>query len=140
MNYQSWALQELGLAGPSLKQKLRYKASPEEIKKEARQVGRKLLFKYHPDRNKDPDASEMFRAVNDVLSCIDSLPLPEKAAPEPQVRVSVSFYPERSPYSGYVKTKTVRTTYFDREDQKTKSSGVKYDAKKVIPLRPKFRG
>lgn len=139
MSYRLRALQELGLAGPGLKQKLRHRVSPEEIKEEAHRVGRKLLGKYHPDRNKDPDAAPMFQAVKDVLEHLDNLPLPSEAPAGPRIRYSVTFYPERGPSGGHVKTQTVRTTYFDREEQKSQSSGVQYDATRVVPMRPKSR-
>ncbi len=41
-------------------------ASPEEVRK----AFRRLAFQYHPDRNRNPDASERFKEINEAYQCL----------------------------------------------------------------------
>lgn len=45
---------------------LAHNASPEEVRK----AFRKLAFQYHPDRNREPDAAERFKEINEAYQCL----------------------------------------------------------------------
>lgn len=83
-------------------------ASKEEVNK----VFRKLAAKYHPDVNKDPDAEDKFKKINEAKRIIDNPPqnnfnpfggfgindiinirqtTPKVRKPHPQINVSLSF-------------------------------------------------
>jgi len=124
------ALVELGLTNPTGVD------SVEHLKDRARKVGRALLGKYHPDRNpSDLEALGMFKAVNQVLQNLDKIQVPP---PRSQVKVSWSYYPPMSPHGGAATAETrtsSRQGYFNfKVEQK---GGVKYDAKRVVFIRPK---
>jgi hypothetical protein len=48
-------------------------ATIEEIKK----AYKKLALKYHPDRNKDAEAEEIFKAISDAKEILNKYPIPE---------------------------------------------------------------
>lgn len=127
MTYKQWALQELGLIRPQ-------QTSVTMLKEDAQRRGRRLLGKYHPDRDASAEALAKFRALNEVLQTLDSLAIPQEA-PMPRISVSVNFYPEAHPSGPVVETQTVRRSYFDFQSEQTQGR-VRYDAKRVVPMRP----
>jgi len=137
ISLKKWALEQLGLAGKTLRESLiKWKDCSDleyRLTTEARKRGRKLLGKYHPDRSFG--SAEKFQAINEVLQRLDTLtiPIPKESL---KTSVSVSLYPERSPYGGEIRTRTVRRSYFEFKNEETCSSGVRYDPRKVVRMRP----
>jgi hypothetical protein len=140
--YRQWALEELGLAGPALASQVEgwkpAKDAVQNLKEAARRRGRRLLGKYHPDKH--PGSNEAllrFRAINEVLQTLDDLVIPGVTPKEPRTTVSVSFYPEAHPSGPTIEVRTVRKSYFDFMTEETRTSGIQYDATRVIPMRPR---
>lgn len=137
--YIQKALVDMGLAGPHLASL--QNLNPQEVekaldvlKKEARRLGRRLLGKYHPDRNAaDEEAPKHFQAVKLVLEKLDTLRVIQPR-PSPVVSYKVTYYPPTSPHGGSVKT--VRTGYFTYQHT-TGAPGVGYDARRVVTIKPR---
>lgn len=66
-------------------------ASPEEAKKRYRE----LTKKYHPDINKDPDAEDKFKKINEAYQCVQSGKGTDVEVPEDP------FAGFRTPFSGF---------------------------------------
>lgn len=130
----------MGLAGPHLS-KLQ-NLNPQEVeaalvdlKKEARRLGRKLLGKYHPDSNPaDEDAPKHFQAVKLILEKLDTLRVVQPPPPSPVVSYKVVYYPPTAPQGGSV---TVRTGYFTYQNTGVTTSGLEYDARRVVTIKPR---
>jgi hypothetical protein len=137
VTYQQWALEELGLAGQGLAEARAECPTAQAFKDRVRKRGRALLGKYHPDRHKGSrEALARFKALNDVLQRLDNIPIPDVQPEVPRYSVSVDFYPEAHPTGPTIETRTVRRSYFDFMTEETRSSGVRYDAARVVPMRP----
>jgi len=118
----AWALEVLGLT--RLEQ---FQGTVADLKRQAKKKGRALLGKYHPDR---PSGDiERFKAINTVLQKLDEI-----VESKPQIRVSVTFYPPQYPQGP---STTVRTSYFDNQVHSVKSTGIQYDSRKVVPMKPR---
>lgn len=138
--YAKKALEDMGLAGSHLAnlQNLNPQEAEEALdalRKGARRLGRKLLGKYHPDRNPaDEEAAKHFQAVKRILENLDKLRVVQPQ-PSPVLSYKVAYYPSTSPHGGSVRT--VRTGYFTYQHTGTAATDVTYDAKRVVTIKPR---
>jgi len=118
-------LRELGLLDP-VDETLRGLAAT-ELRQELHRRGRRLLAKYHPDRNPgNPGAGELFRAASEVLREVETVD--QLRAPA----VSVTLYPQTSPAGTHLYTRA-QQGYFSWT---LESSGLRYDARRVVFMKP----
>jgi hypothetical protein len=113
-------------------------AALDDLKKEARRRGRRLLGSYHPDKNPADveEAFKNFQAVKLVLEKIDTLRVVQAPRPPPRVSYTITYYPSTSPYGGTATSASTSTGYFTYE-HRTAPAGVPYDARRVVLIRPK---
>lgn len=132
----------MGLAGPAVAKFQGMNPQDAEkaladLKEEARRRGRKLLGKYHPDRNPaDDEAAKHFQAVKTVFEKLDTLRLVQPKPP-PVMSYNITYYPPTSPYGGSATTTTTRTGYFTYQHSTGVASGPGYDARRVVVLKPR---
>lgn len=103
----------------------------DELKKEARSRYRKLVFKWHPDRNpNDPKATEKLTDLAQVLRTIEGLKL-QRQAPPPAMHVHFQYV--RAPVV-HVRAPSYSTS--TSTSTSTSASTVTYNAGRVVFVRP----
>lgn len=117
-------LGELGLLAPEA-ETLRA-LSVEDLRRVIHARGRRLLARYHPDRNPgDAEAVELFRVAGQVIREAETFEQAPRA-------IVVSMYPRNSEAACLYPRRSVRQEYSTRVET---NNGRRYDARRVVLIR-----